>query len=304
MHQFLYKILFALSLGLIAPQMVFGAELFFEQGKGPMLKDQFKMGLFIEAEEPLNAIEGKIIFPSDLLELQNADDGNSIINFWLEQPTEGKSGEIIFSGITPGGYIGNKGLIFSMTFFVKQEGVGIFTIHDARVLRNDGNGTEAMLEAVDSKFVISKKTTDVQIPVSEIEDFDSPESFVPEIASDPNVFDGKWFLVFATQDKGSGIDHYKVKESRQRFLGIFSTWNQVESPYILQDQKLMSYIFVKSVDKAGNTRIEKILPQNPIKLYTNYENWFIIILGFAIVYVFIKIKSLWRKHQKNKKFID
>ena len=30
---------------------------------------------------------------------------------------------------------------------------------------------------------------------------------------DPNVFDGKWFLVFAALDKGSGIDHYEVMET-------------------------------------------------------------------------------------------
>lgn len=284
---------FLLSLTLFVAMPVFAAEMFFEQEKKPGLENQFKMGIFLETEEPLNAIEGKINFPIGLLELQNVEDGNSIINFWLERPTAGKTGEITFSGITPGGYKGNQGLIFSMTFLVKQEGVGIFEVHDARVLRNDGKGTEAKLQTFSSKFVISRKTTDVQIPVVEIKDVDLPESFVPEIARDPNILDDKWFLVFATQDKASGIDFYEVKESRQRLFSIFKSWMPAESPYVLNDQELHSYIFIKAVDKGGNERVITLPPQKPLAWYENYENWIMIIVG--VLAILLATKKLWRK---------
>jgi len=116
---------------------------------------------------------------------------------------------------------------------------------------------------------------------------------VPEIAQNSAITNGKWFLVFATQDKGSGIDHYKVKETRQRFLDIFSKWISGESPHVLQDQELRSYIFVKAVDKAGNTRIEKITPKNPLRWYENYENWIIIKVG--ILAALLATKKIWRK---------
>lgn len=274
---------------LLLPHPVFAAEMFFEQEKGPGLEDQFKMDIFLEAEESLNAVEGKINFPIDLLELKNIEDGNSIINFWLERPTAGKTGEIVFSGITPGGYKGNKGLVFSMTFLVKQEGAGIFKISDARVLRNDGKGTEAKLQTFNSKFVVSQKTTAVQIPVSEIKDADSPESFVPEIARDESIYDGKWFTVFATQDKASGIDHYEVKESRQRFFSVFKNWVSAESPYVLNDQELRSYVWIKAVDKAGNERVVTLPPQKPRPWYQNY----------AILIILIII-GLWLKFIKSR----
>lgn len=281
------------SLLFFTATQVFSAGMFFEQEKKPGLKDQFKMGVFLETEEPLNAIEGNISFPIDFLELKSVEDGNSIINLWLERPTAGKMGEIVFSGITPGGYQGNKGLIFSMTFLVKQEGVGTFDIHDARVLRNDGMGTEAKLQTFSSKFVISKKTTAVQIPVSEIKDDALPESFVPEIAKDATLFDGKWFVVFATQDKASGIDHYEIKESRQKFFAVFKKWTSVESPHVLRDQELSSFVFVKAVDKAGNERIIKITPRNPLAWYENYENWIMIIVGLLIIA--FAVRKLWKK---------
>ena len=105
---------------------VFAAEIFFEPEKRLGLKNQFMMNVFLNAEEPLNAIEGKIRFPPDLLELKNIEDGNSIINFWIERPVAGEAGKITFSGITPGGYQGERGLVFSLIFLVKQEGMGAF----------------------------------------------------------------------------------------------------------------------------------------------------------------------------------
>ena len=292
-----YLLLFSVFCFLFSGPLAFAAEVFFEQEKNLGLKDQFRMGIFLKTEEPLNAIEGKINFPVDLLELKNIQDGNSVINLWLERPNADERGEITFSGITPGGYQGDKGLIFSMTFLVRQEGVGTFDIHDARLLRNDGKGTEAKLQAISSKFVISRKTTEVQIPVSEIEDADPPESFAPEIAKDIALFDGRWFVVFATQDKASGVDHYKIKESRQKFFTFFSKWEHAESPHVLQDQKLGSYVFVKAVDKGGNERVVALPPQ---KLQPWYENYFILVIlitGSVIAGIIFR-KFLWQKFIK------
>ena len=120
-----------------------------------------------------------------------------------------------------------------------------------------------------------------------MEDEESPETFQPEIAQDPAIFNGKWFLVFATQDKGSGIDYYETKETRSKKLGTWITrWKVVGSPHVLRDQELRSHIIIKAVDKDGNERIEALAPQNPLAWYENYENWsIIIIIGFAIAYV-------------------
>ncbi len=280
----------------LIPHAVFAAEIFLEPGKNPGQEDQFKVDVFLSTEEQLNAIEGTLHFPLDLLELKSVDDGNSIINFWVEHPNAVLNGDIRFSGITPGGYKGSRGLIFSITFRVLQEGEGVFDIRNARALRNDGRGTEAKLQPIDSPFIISKKTVTLPMPVSETKDEDSPESFVPEIARDPTIFNGKWFLVFSTQDKATGIDRYEIKETRWGILQMFTVWTPVESPYMLQDQELRSHVFVKAVDKAGNTRIENVPPRYALRWYENYENWLIIILG--LIAVFAVRKFLWEKSTK------
>ena len=120
---------------------------------------------------------------------------------------------------------------------------------------------------------------------------------MPEIARDESISDDKWFIVFATQDKASGVDHYEVKESRQKILTFFSRWRAAESPHVLKDQELRSYIFVKAVDKTGNERIVKLSPQNSLRWYENYENWIILIV-IAVVFAFGAKKILWKKPKR------
>ncbi|MFH1346973.1 MAG: cohesin domain-containing protein [Spirochaetota bacterium] len=253
--------------------------------------EKFEVNLSVNAEKDyINAFEGKIIFPSDLLDLKEIRDGNTIVNFWIEKPhslwmtanTETNNNEIIFSGVTPGGFNGGNGLIFSAIFEAKKEGTANFEINDARVLRNDGTGSAAVLAVAPFKIMISKGAS-AEIPaLPKIEDREQPESFAPEIAKDESIFGGKWFVVFVAQDKASGIDHYEIKESRQELFSIFDNWVTAESPYILNDQELRSFIFMKAIDKSGNKRIIRIAPRNALPWYKNYENWVIIIAGILM----------------------
>ena len=298
MKQFLPKILLVLLLGLILPQLVFAADLFFgAKTNEARVGEQFEIKFFVNTpEESVNAFEGEITFPSDLVRLKDIRDGNTIVNFWIEKP-KARDNTIVFSGVTPGGFNGRNGLIFSAIFEAKKEGVAKFGVNDARTLRNDGIGSTAVLSIVPFEMVISKEAQ-VKIPaLPKIVDREQPELFVPEIARDESISDGKWFIVFVTQDKASGIDYYEAKESRQKILTFFSRWRVAENPYVLQDQELRSFVFVKAVDKAGNERIVEINPQNPFGWYENYENWLIIIMGLAIVYGIYK-NFLWRRYLK------
>jgi len=287
-------ILVACLLSLVAGPAL-AAEVSFDTKTQEVKANQsFEVGVFINTDnESINALEGQIVFPVDLLEPKEIRDGNSIVNFWIERPKI-ESDKIHFSGITPGGYLGKKGLIFSVIFQSIQEGSGSIEIQDIKALLNDGKGTKANTTISNLQLVISKQVPASQPAVVEKKDTDIPETFEPIVTSDPSIFDGKYFLVFATQDKGSGIDYYEIKESRQKFLKIFKKWVIAESPYVLKDRKLRSYVYIKAVDKAGNERIAVVEPRYPIKWYENYWIWIIIIL--AIIFSFIVIKgNLWKK---------
>ena len=277
---------------LFAASSVSATEFFFDsETKEARPGAGFQTYVLLNAEnEEINAVEGKIIFSPELLELQTIKDGNSFVNFWIEKP-KNENGVIIFSGITPGGYKDAKGLIFSVIFRAKKEGEASVEISEAKALLNDGRGTETKTGV--KKLLVSIRA-DISVPSWSVpKDAEPPETFRPEIARDESLFDGKWFLVFATQDKSSGIDHYEVKESRQKIFTLFQKWVLAESPYILADQELRSFIFMKAIDKAGNERIAKINPQNPLGWYENYENWLIIILGLVIAVSVLQ--KIWQK---------
>ena len=245
---------------ILNPFVAFAVEISFDAERTQMqVGEQFKVNLIIDTEQKsINAFEGKIVFPSNLIEIKEVRDGNSIVNFWIERPSINSKSYILYSGITPGGFSGQNGLIFSLVFESLKEGQGAIEIQNTKLLLNDGLGTESSLTVKNLEFRIQDlETTEPLYPKSYIlyppKDTDPPDSFTPKIANDPTLFDGKHFLVFATQDKISGIDRYEIKETRNKKIGAWITrWRVAESPYILQDQDLRSYIFVKAVDNAGN----------------------------------------------------
>ncbi len=295
------KLIFLLSTFyflLSAPALA--ARLYFEPAGGEFPAGApFEAVLKIDAEgEDINAIEGKIIFPADILEPEEIRDGNSVLNFWIKRP-EAESGQIDFSGVIAGGYRGEKGLIFSMIFFPRKEGEGTVEIKSGRVLLNDGKGTPAELRITNYEFLIPTPggvgTPTESVGVSNLFESDkiAPEDFKPEIAQSPEIFDGKWFLVFASQDKESGIERYEVMEKSQ--FGLGDKWEIAESPYLLKDQQLQAYIYVRAVDKAGNGKIAVIAPRNPLKWYENPWIWGIIIIGMIMACLILRYFRKWPK---------
>jgi len=118
-----------------------------------------------------------------------------------------------------------------------------------------------------------------------------PEEFKPEIGRDPTIFEGKYFLSFATTDKTSGVDYYEVKEGKRDF-------KKVKSPYLLEDQSLKSKIVVKAIDKAGNEKIAQIIP--PKKSFPYWIIPIIFILTVIIGWIIYKLISSKFKVQKLK----
>lgn len=264
--------------------------LFFESTNQEFaLGEKFLISIFLDTfDESINAIEGKISFPEALLRLEEIRDGNSIVNFWIERPKIKQADAIIFSGIIPGGYKGTKGFLFSAVLEAKESGNGAIEINNVKILRNDGEGTKARVQISNFQFNINdindvghRYNDNIWHP-----DIDLPELFVPEITRDLNIFDGKWFLIFATQDKESGMDHYKVCER------IETTCVIAESPYVLQNQNLDRKIFVKAIDKNGNERTV-ILPPKFAPWYQKPLVYIFIILAILAGVIIIR-KWLWK----------
>lgn len=269
----------------------------------PVLLDAggFKVEVFLSPQgEILNAIEGKISIPASF-KIKEVRSSDSIVSFWLEKP-EFKSGEVIFSGIMPGGFEGvlnpykseaEPGKLLEILFSDKPTSDGEIYIKESRVFLNDGLGTSRELTRTSlrisggSLFGLPIKT--------EIRDISSPEEFLPLISRDPNIFNNQWFLSFTAIDKQSGVSSYYVYESeyREEFV-LEKKWKKAESPYLLHDQSLESYVFVRAVDGVGNERTV-ILEPTKLSSYPTWWRWIIIILVALSVSVLVFLRVIKRK---------
>jgi len=151
------------------------------------LNQTLEVNISLSAEkESINAVSGEVKFPEEILELKEIKDGNSIISFWVEKPRK-EGNRIIFAGIIPGGFDGDNGLLFSLVFKTKREGGGIIGLQNMESFYNDGQGTKAPLKIFQLAFAVKKGGIAAQMPAREDEEL--PETFKPEIANDPALFE-------------------------------------------------------------------------------------------------------------------
>ena len=262
------------------PTTSFAADVSFLASKSSFKPgEEFLVQVFVDTKGvPVNAVEGSVLVPTQFLKVKEIRDGNSSINFWVEKPESTTDGKISFSGITAGGFTGSKIFLFGLVLEAEKEGSSSIALSDLQVFKNDGAGTKVDSGVTPFNFSISNNGTGYVQDDLTIKDSSAPENFVPFISDDATVFDGKHFVVFSTTDKGSGIDHFEVKES---FWGFGGEYVIAESPYLLKDQTLKSQINIKAIDKSGNKRIVKIGAKNYV---AGLEKFFIfvIILGICI----------------------
>ncbi|HVM76632.1 MAG TPA: cohesin domain-containing protein [Candidatus Paceibacterota bacterium] len=210
-----------------------------------------------------NAVQGSVFFPPGLLSLQLIDTGSSMVNFWVTPPEQTSSGEIDFAGIIPGGFNGSSGPIVAFTFNPVAPGAASLTLASATVLANDGKGSDLPVAVSGTSISISSAAG--AIPAAPPHSVVAPDSFTPQIEQNPDFFNGQYFLVFGTIDKGTGIDHYEVMEVPTGWLGwgTSASWQTATSPYVLGDQSLSSNIYVRAVDHAGNFIVVSLPARHP-----------------------------------------
>jgi hypothetical protein len=255
--------------------------------------EQFVINVVMFSDEPVNAIEGRLIFPQDAFSVKEIRDGNSMVNFWVEKPRVESPGNILFSGITPGGAKGVNNHIVSIVFEAKKAGISSFVLQNMKVLKNDGSGTEVAVTNRDVSVFV--KPGDGRIYKEVSTDVDPPEEFDLSIQNNPEVFEGNNFIVFSTQDKGSGIDLYKVKEYRIKMFSFLSFWRDADSPYLLRDQGLKSTIEVKALDNAGNVRLSSMGPAYGLVWYEYLLYWGTIIISLYILFLLGKKLAKYAK---------
>ncbi len=254
------------------------------------LDSAFDVGVNIDAVYPLNVISIVIKFPDTIVPI-DVTDGNSIINYWIEYPHyDPQTRTLTLAGMIPGGFVGTGGRLITLKLQgtepgrVRLEADTLTSI----AYRNTPDAQEEEIISAPLTLTVSAHRNNIDNTMS---DKIAPESFTPAIVRYPDE-QGDWVVVFATQDEGSGMYHYEVSESRfnvpflRRYL-----WRAVESPYVLRDQLLGSYVHIRATDKAGNERIETILPTRP--WYALESQW----IAYGLIFAACILGIWWRQRR-------
>lgn len=232
----------------------------------------------------VNAAEVDLSYPKDQLQAVAASDGDSILSLWVKPPTiYSDYGLVSFAGGLPGGYCGrvagdttlsNKLATIYFRFPTSTAAVSgtipqaaqLSFLSGTAAILNDGEGTPAKLTTAGASYtqILKGKYAPLDVWQNAItNDTTPPESFAIDVYRDPSLFDDRWFAVFSTVDKQTGIDHYDIAEVPFANLDTPENqwnWTRAISPYLVKDQSLGSMVAVRAVDVAGNTRVEHYLP--------------------------------------------
>ncbi|MFN3692826.1 MAG: hypothetical protein ACK4SL_01845 [Candidatus Paceibacteria bacterium] len=276
-------------------------------------------------DECINAIDGVITY-NEAINPVDISIGQSIFPIWVEQPVIDKdSRTITFAGGIPNGYCGRvegdprlTNTLLQIVFRAPGLTVGgtdvpaLGTVTfkpETRAFLNDGFGTEAQLQTLGAELILNQVVGSTIVDDwRDVITADNipPEEFSITLEKDEFAFDKKYYIVFNTTDKQSGISHYEVIEEPVEDTRLFTfgaattVWTETRSPYVLNDQSLKSTIRVRAVDKAGNEYIATLAPKNAS--LERWPLWMIASGGSAVVALVVLTLLIWywRRRRKTK----
>ena len=110
--------------------------------------DFFKVSVIVDDNAtPVNAFSGKITFPADQLEFSSIEITDSVVSFWVKNPTYDEASNIIsFEGVVLDqyGFREQRGELFSIVFRSLKEGEPGISFVSGSILAHDGNGTNVL----------------------------------------------------------------------------------------------------------------------------------------------------------------
>ncbi|MCR4264453.1 MAG: dockerin type I domain-containing protein [Candidatus Roizmanbacteria bacterium] len=126
--------------------------------------------LLDSTKDPINAVAGEIVFPTDRLEIKSISTKNSINTLWVPVTPyfSTTTNTIIFSGGLPTpGFLGIAGNILTVVFRAKTAGLIELSLINTNVLANDGLGTAIIVPNQRANFSIVMPSV-VSYPVEDL----------------------------------------------------------------------------------------------------------------------------------------
>lgn len=167
-----------------APHVTFAASLFLSPASGVHdVGTTFSVVVSVGSpSQDMNATSGVISFPVDALEVVSISRTNSIISFWVQEPTfSNTQGSISFEGVAlDQSFRGSNGRIFSVVFRAKQAGTAGVSFSSGSVLASDGLGTNILQTLSPGSYALAVPKPPVEPPRREEPIVEEPLVETPE----------------------------------------------------------------------------------------------------------------------------
>ncbi len=257
------------------------------------------------ADECINAAHVDIEYPKNSLKAVDFSSGGSIFSIWVGEPKIGADkGVVSFEGGIPGGYCGRiqgdpalSNILGKLVFTVINADAKKAVVRPAlssRAYLNDGLGTAIELGSEVATITLARESVGkANAWLDEVNtDTIPPDAFVVQVESTRGVFSGRYYAVFSTVDKQSGIDHYEIFER--------GGWVKASSPHMLWDQTLRGGVKIKAVDKAGNETLGEYTEGSaPPRQYSVNDILLpLIAIGILLLAGFARLYMYWRERSK------
>lgn len=159
--------------------------------------------------QAVNAVEGRVNFPSDKLSGISASKSGSIVNLWVQEPSVSSFTGVILNP----GYSGSRGRVLTVNLRARAPGEATISLGSASVLANDGLGTNILTGASGVKVTIGTA------PEKEVESVDSVPGLLA-ISSPDFIDQNRWYSLTSgklTWKMPSGVTgvSYSVATSKE-----------------------------------------------------------------------------------------
>ena len=299
-------------LGMLLPASASAATLYLDPSSGTYGPgDTFEVNVRLNTDDSqcINAAHVEIDYPTATLRAVDFGRGDSIFSLWIADPQiNTDTGTIQFSGGVPGGYCGRipgdpaiSNILGKIVFTVVGSSTKTATVHfspSSELYANDGLGTKVVPALTGATFSIAAATTLSTNPwIDEVSsDTIAPEPFDIQVESTRGVFNGKYYIVFSTVDKQSGLDHFEIFEN--------GAWNRITSPYQLRDQSLKGGIQVRAIDKAGNVRLGTYTEGSAPPRQYSFDDLWPLLFAFSVLLLGLGLRIYTHRKEHRDDIVD
>jgi hypothetical protein len=150
--------------------------------------DTVRVDIHVNSEgSGVNAFQATLNFPKDILQTQSIDKTDSIVNFWLQDPTfSNDTGQIKFIGGSTSGLFGQSLQIATVVFKATGSGQANLVFSDGAVTASDGSGTNVLsvmnglqMSVIPKTGVVVPGAATAAVPMSQIVREAVPAAAVP-----------------------------------------------------------------------------------------------------------------------------